>query len=159
MENKEQIRLESQYVTPDQFQSKGCEEEQKKMTIGMISGVVLMGVLTVAFIIYLMTAPASMTARIRDIFIIFLALQSLLIGVVLIILIIQVAKLTNLLQNEIKPILDSTNETVSNLRGTTMFLSDNLVEPVMKANEYTASLRQLLATIGLVRGVSKRNDK
>lgn len=159
MENKEQIRLESQYVTPDQFQSKGSEEEQKKMMIGIIIGVVLIVLLTVAFIIYLMTAPASMTARIRDIFIIFLALQSLLIGVVLIILIIQVAKLTNLLQNEIKPILDSTNETVSNLRGTTMFLSDNLVEPVMKANEYTASLRQLLATIGLVRGVSKRNDK
>jgi hypothetical protein len=42
-------------------------------------------------------------------------------GLALTILIIQIARLTNLLENEVKPILNSTNETVSNLRGTTKF--------------------------------------
>jgi hypothetical protein len=46
--------------------------------------------------------------------------------------------LINLLQNEIKPIVESTNETVSTLRGTTQFISDNVSEPVIRLNEYMA---------------------
>jgi hypothetical protein len=56
-----------------------------------------------------------------------------------------------LLQNEIKPILQTTNETVNTLRGTTIFLSNNLVEPVIKLNEYLAGLKRLFDLIGLTR--------
>jgi hypothetical protein len=83
-------------------------------------------------------------ARVRDIFIILMALESMLTGLALTILIIQIARLTNLLENEVKPILDSTNETVSNLRGTTKFLSDNLVEPVIKLNEVVAVFQRMV---------------
>jgi len=72
-----------------------------------------------------------------------MALESLVLGVGLIVLILQLATLINLLQNEIKPILDTTNETVNHLRGTTQFLSNNLVEPVLKMNEYLAGLKKL----------------
>jgi hypothetical protein len=82
-------------------------------------------------------------ARVRDVFIILMALESMLAGLALSILIVQVARLTNLLENEVKPILDSTNETVSNLRGTTKFLSDNLVEPVIKLNEVVAVIQRM----------------
>ena len=82
-------------------------------------------------------------ARVRDVFIILMALESMLTGLALTILIVQVARLTNLLENEVKPILDSTNETVSNLRGTTKFLSDNLVEPVIKLNEVVAVIQRM----------------
>jgi hypothetical protein len=68
---------------------------------------------------------------------------------------VQLARLINLLQNEIKPILDSTNETVSTLRGTTEFLGNNLVEPVIKMNEYSAGIQQALKMIGLIRGKKK----
>jgi len=78
-----------------------------------------------------------------------MAFESLLIGAVLVILIIQLARLTNLLQNEIKPILDSTNETVSTLRGTTVFLSNNLSEPLIKLNEYFAGFMKLLDILGI----------
>jgi hypothetical protein len=61
---------------------------------------------------------------------------------------IQVAGLINLLQNEVKPILESTSETVNNLRGTTQFLSENLVEPVIKLNSYLAGLRKILGIFG-----------
>jgi len=159
MDNIKPSKIETHSVTPEEYLPPRSDEDQTKMMVGIIIGVVFIILITVAFVIFLLTAPASTTARIRDIFIIFLALQSLLIGVVLILLIIQVAKLTNLLQNEIKPILDSTNETVSNLRGTTMFLSENLVEPVMKANEFTAGFRQLLTTIGLFRRTSGKSRK
>jgi hypothetical protein len=76
-----------------------------------------------------------------------MALESLVIGLVLIILVVQLARLINLLQNEIKPILDSTNETVNTLRGTTTFMSDNLVEPVIKLNEYLAGFQKFMKLI------------
>ena len=147
-------------VTPDEYLASpsGSDEEKKGTMIGAIIGIVLIIIVTIAFLIFLLTAPASVTARIRDIFIIFLAIQSLLIGVVMIILIVQLSQLLNLLQNEVKPILESTNETVSNLRGTTEFLSDNLVEPVMKANEYSAGFREFLSALGLVRMGRKKDN-
>ena len=87
----------------------------------------------------------------RDIFIIFLALESLVIGAALVVLIIQLASLINLLQNEVKPILKSTNETVNTLRGTSAFLSENLVEPVIKLNSYLAGLKKLFDMFGINR--------
>jgi predicted tellurium resistance membrane protein TerC len=124
---------------------------QRQILIGVIVAIVLLVVLVVTAIVYLLQ-PATPTDRIRDIFIIFMALESLVLGLVLVILIAQLARLINLLQNEIKPILDSTNETVSTLRGTTAFLSDNLVEPVIKMNEYFAGIQHALKVIGLARG-------
>jgi hypothetical protein len=128
--------------------------EQKRVIIGMVIGVIILLALIVLTTMYLLQ-PTTDTAKIRDVFIIFMALQSILTGMTLVVLMIQLARLTNLLQNEIKPILDSTNDTLNNLRGTTTFLSDNLVEPVIKLNEYTAGFNQLLLALGLVRKPKK----
>ncbi|MCX8023951.1 MAG: hypothetical protein N3A60_01975 [Thermanaerothrix sp.] len=117
--------------------------ESKRLT-GIIIGIIILLVLVIAGITLLAIAPAETTARVRDIFIIILALESLLLGVALIVLIVQLAILINLLQNEVKPILEATQETVNNLRGTTVFLSNNLVEPVIKLNEYLAGLKKIL---------------
>jgi fructose-specific phosphotransferase system IIC component len=113
----------------------------------LIAGVVLA-------VISMVNHP-DQTETIRDIVIIFMALESLIIGLTLIVLIIQLAKLTALLQNEIRPILESTNETVDTLRGTTTFLSNNLVQPVIKANSTFAAVRQALGLIGLRRSNSQ----
>ncbi|NMB55357.1 MAG: hypothetical protein GYA15_11705 [Leptolinea sp.] len=94
--------------------------------------------------IFLLRSDVDTTSHIRDIFIIFMALESFIIGLALIILIVQLATLINLLQNEIKPILNSTSETVNTLRGTATFLSNNLAEPVIKLNESVAVFRKLL---------------
>lgn len=94
--------------------------------------------------IVLMRQDADTTGRIRDLFIIFMAIEMLLVGIAVIVLIIQIAQLTNLLQNEVKPILSSTTETVNTLKGTVRFLSDNLVEPVIKVNSTVAGGRKLL---------------
>ena len=131
-------------------ESTSMTPEQKRAVIGVIIGFIILLVLTIVSVLYLLQ-PGTDTAKIRDVFIIFMALQSMLTGITLVILMIQLARLINLLQNEIKPILDSTNETVSNLRGTTTFLSDNLVEPVIKLNEYMAGFTQLMQALGLVR--------
>ena len=93
---------------------------------------------------------------VRDVFIIFMALESMLIGVALVILIVQLAVLTNLLKHEIKPILEATQETANTVRGTTLFLSENLVEPVMKLNSYVAGLSRLVETLGSLGGLFRR---
>ncbi len=125
---------------------------QRRALIGLVAVVILIIFLTIAFLVFLINpsfSSAETVARIRDVFIIIMAFESVMIGGVLVILIIQIARLTNLLQNEIKPILDSTNQTVSTLRGTTQFLSDNLSEPVIKLNEYIAALQKLVELVGI----------
>ena len=133
-------------------------EDQKRTIIIIIVVLVLLTMLTAATIWILMNKPLGEVARIRDIFIILMAIQSLIIGLALVVLMIQLARLINLMENEIKPILDTTNETVSNLRGTTIFLSENLVEPVLKMNEYLAGLTQLFMTVGLFKRSPNRKS-
>ena len=136
------------------FEPAPMTPEQKRAIIGMVIAVIILLVLIIATTVYLLQ-PTTNTAKIRDVFIIFMALQSILTGMTLVVLMIQLARLTNLLQNEIRPILDSTNDTLNNLRGTTNFLSENLVEPVIKLNEYTAGFGQLLMVLGLMKKPKK----
>ncbi len=129
-------------------------QEQKSSRGPIIIAAIIAIVILVALIlgvIFLARTDLNTTGRIRDIFIIFMALEFLVIGVALIVLMVQLATLINLLQNEVKPILTSTSETVNTLRGTVVFLSNNLTEPVIKLNEYLAGLRTLLNLIRLGR--------
>jgi hypothetical protein len=124
--------------------------KQRWIIAGIITGAMVLVAVLVLAIIALSRNPAA-AANVRDIFIIFMALESLLVGAALVVLIIQLASLINLLQNEVKPILKSTNETVNTLRGTTEFLSENLVEPVIKLNSYLAGLKKLFDLFGVNR--------
>lgn len=119
------------------------ESRQRLIVIGAVVFVILLIAAAIGAAL-LMVANPEQTETLRDVFIIFMALEFLLIGLTLIILIIQVARLTALLQNEIQPILESTSETVKTLRGTTSFLSKNLVQPVVKANSSVAAVRRAL---------------
>jgi hypothetical protein len=128
------------------------QESRKQRTILLVLifvGLIFIGLLVTA-VIYLAN-PATPTTRIRDIFIIIMALEFLVVGAALIILIIQLASLINLLQNEVKPILESTKETSQTLRGTALFLSDNLVEPVIKLSGYVASMQRMMSLFGFIR--------
>jgi len=132
----------------------------QRRTILIIIGIALVFfVIVIASFALLMQAPNRTVAQLRDVFIIFLALESLLTGFVLVILMIQLSRLINLLNNEIKPILESTNDTVNNLRGTTTFLSESLVQPVIKMNEYLAGITKLLALTGIMRSTKKNKSK
>lgn len=113
-----------------------------KLWIVILVAAIIVGLIVTA-IFFLSKADLSTTSRIRDIFIIFMAFESIVIGVALVVLVVQISSLINLLQNEVKPILKSTKETVDTLKGTTEFLSSNLVEPVIKLNGYMAGMKQL----------------
>lgn len=135
-------------VNPEEAAASAATLRRQRLMLLLI---VLGGLVFVALVVlavFGLMQSGEQTAKIRDIFIIFMAFESLVIGAALIILVIQVASLINLLQNEVKPILDATNETVNTLRGTTTFLSENLVEPVIKLNSYLAGLRRFFQLFG-----------
>jgi hypothetical protein len=115
-------------------------------SIGIAVAVLILVAIVGAAVYGLVTHPLA-TAVVRDVAIIALALVTALIGVFLIVLIFQLQSLIALLRNEIKPILDSTNQTVSTVRGTTTFVSETLVQPVIAAASYASALRQTVSTL------------
>ncbi len=111
------------------------------------AAVIILAALGVA--VYALMQPGTPTDRIRDVFIIVVSLETLVIGIALIVLLVQLASLINLLQNEVRPILQATSETVNTLRGTADFLGESVVEPVIKLNTYLASLQRVLELMGI----------
>ncbi len=111
------------------------------------SVVILLFIGLILFAIWLAQTQATTIAAVRDILIIALALESCLFGIVLMLLLVMVMRLVNMLEFEIKPILEKTNETVSTLKGTTVFVSENVVKPVTKFKVQAAGFRQAVKTL------------
>ena len=125
-------------------ESQATTQNTKKYLIaGILVAIVLIVLMVLATIYLVDETHQQRTEQIRDVFIIFLALQSLVIGIAMVVLIVQLSSLINLLQNELRPIINSTSETVNTLKGTAKFMSDNLAEPVIKLNQYAAMLKRI----------------
>jgi hypothetical protein len=141
-------------LTPEQLAAqREALRKQRLIIAALIALVVLLIVALGTAIFFLMNpgTPAELVGRIRDVFLIVMALESLLIGVAMIVLIVQLAGLINLIQNEVRPILHATTDTVNNLRGTAEFLGENVVEPVIKLNGYLAGINRMLELMGIKR--------
>jgi hypothetical protein len=93
-----------------------------------------------------------MLASLRDLSIVLVALEVIVINIMLVVLIIQITRLIRLLREEVLPILYSTQETVSTMRGTATFVGDRVVQPVVRISSFSAGVRGALA--GLFRGSS-----
>lgn len=122
------------------------EREQPRSipTAYIVGGVILaLGLLALFtwFVIWAASNHAPTIEALRDIFIIALALESCIFGVILVVMLIMIVRLVNMLEFEIKPILEKTNETVGMVRGTTTFVGENVVKPVTKATAYAAGVR------------------
>ena len=137
--------------------------ENEKNSQSQKTTLIIIAVITILFligttigVIYLAKSNVQVTSQIRDIFIIILVLESFLIGAALIILIIQLALLSNLLQNEIRPILSSTKETIRTVKGTSQFISERAVKPIVSIGGLLAGGRKLFEIVGFIR---KGNQK
>jgi hypothetical protein len=89
----------------------------------------------------------STVAVIRDIAIIVLAVESLIVGALLIVLILQVRGLTRMLEEEVQPILESARETATTVRGTTVFVSDTFVKPLISAAGYASAANRVMSVL------------
>jgi hypothetical protein len=126
-----------------EVEERSWARENRGLLIGAGIGVVVLLALAIVAVVFMARNPAA-TETIRDIFIIFMALQALVIGAALVIIIAQLAMLTTMLRHEIKPILDSTSEAARTMRGTAEFLSRNMVSPVIKVHKSVAAVRTAL---------------
>jgi len=133
----------------------GLTPQQRNALIiaGLLAVLVVIGL--IVFGVFLVNNPAQASVW-RDVFIIFMALEMIVIGAALVILMIQLAALTNLLKNEVRPILEATQETLNTVRGTTVFLSENLTEPIVKLNAYVAGLAKIVETVSSLGNIFRR---
>jgi hypothetical protein len=83
----------------------------------------------------------------RDLAIIFLALESIATLTLLSILIWQIWRLIKMLQTEVLPVIRDAQETVSTVRGTTTFMADNVVTPVVSAGSKVAGARRTVQVL------------
>jgi hypothetical protein len=97
---------------------------------------------------FIWMVSAGATAVVRDIFIIVMAIESVLIGVLLVALVYQLIALTRMLQEEIKPLLENVQETLNVTRGTTRFLSEKVVRPVIGVAGTAAGVRRAMSMVG-----------
>ena len=133
----------------------------------LITGLVVVGLFLVGLIVLLVLLSVDayrsayagvgpspgevVVGLLRDAGIIFVAFETLVIGVLLTILMVQMNSLIVLLRDEIKPMLEAANDTLATVRGTTQFVSHNVVSPVMKWSGYLAGLRRIVREVSGLR--------
>ena len=141
--------------TPAQNAQENNSESTQKFLIGVGVGILVLTIILVTAAI-LLAIYAETTAPgvevIRDLMIIALTLELIVIGAALTVFIVQVARFVNLLNNEVQPIITSTQDTINTVRGTAIFLSKNVSEPIIQAS---ATLRGIGKVLDDIDAISK----
>ena len=105
----------------------------------LVAGLVLFGM-------FLLRNP-DLTRTLRDLVIIVLALEMLVMGIAIIVVTVQLARLQHLIRHEIKPILEQASDTIVALRSIARLVSDNVAAPVVKLGGTLAGAVRLLRII------------
>jgi len=132
----------------------GTVPEQKKLVsikpiyiVLAVSVALLLLVGSVWGIVWLARTQAATVEAVRDVLLIALAIESCLFGIVLLFMLLMIVRLVNMLEFEIKPILEKTNEAIGTVRGTTTFVSKNVVKPVTEARVHVAGIRRAFKSL------------
>src|SRR5581483_6701871 len=64
-----------------------------------------------------------------------------------------ISTVNDLINTSIKPVIETTQESVTNVTGTTQFLGDTIVTPIIRVLSFFAGLRRFL---GVFTGISNR---
>jgi hypothetical protein len=93
---------------------------------------------------------------VRDLAIVVLAIESIVIGVLLLVTLGQIRKLVSLLRDEIAPMLKAANDTARTMRGTANVMSESVVKPLVQVSSYTSGTVQALRTLV---GIRRKLDR
>jgi len=125
-----------------------------------IPPILIILILFVGGLILALTGDPTQTAprigMIRDIFIIILAFEFILVVLALVALILQVARLVSTVEDEIKPIIENTKETLETAKETAQFVSKNVTSPLIGTQAFFAGLFVFLRDIGGIRRAIRR---
>jgi hypothetical protein len=120
---------------------------------------ILFGLLFLAALIVALAdveGAATFIRMIRDLMLVFIALELALIFVAISILLVQVARLLNLLTEEVAPLLDATQETVQTAQNTVQFAGRNVLGPFI---QFSAMMTTLLSLLGSAFGLRRAYGK
>ena len=152
---------ESNELTPTTDSQGTIEQPQPNTTVRNVAiavgVVILLGL--IGLTIYGMVAHPRITAVLRDISIIALSLVTIIIGLFLVVLIFQLQSLISLLRDEIKPMLDSANQTVSTVRGTTTFVSDSMIKPMIGVASVATGVLEFFRLLAVTRGSGRKRRR
>lgn len=150
------------YVSPTPQRPEPQESKFDLRKVVFIAAGALIGLVLIIFIIALLLARGDVNTLgpiiqvARDLIIIFLALEGIMIVLALAVLILQVARLINLLQNDVKPMLKDTQQTVQSAKGTVTFVGDTVSGPIIKASAFFAGVGSLVGNVGGIRQAIRR---
>ena len=116
-----------------------AEKRSRRRTI--IITLVAVAILAVILLVVGWMISAGVTGVVRDVIIILLEIEALVVVGLLLVLVYQVMLLVRMIREEIKPLIESAQETVASARGTTTFVSKKIVTP-------TVSIASTLAGVG-----------
>ncbi|HET7375852.1 MAG TPA: hypothetical protein VFK30_04030 [Anaerolineae bacterium] len=121
--------------------TKADSKSKRKMTwIGVIAAAIVL-VIIAGFVLMI---NAGVTGTVRDVIIIILTLELLIVGTLMLVLVVQVIGLIRMLREEIKPLLQSAQDTLEATRGTTAFLSKKVITPTINAVGMVAGVRRVI---------------
>ena len=125
--------------------------------LSAILGILLILILLGAALVAALTAPETWAPLIRifrDVFLLILILESILVIAALAILMLQAASFLIMLKTEVKPILDNARETTRLSKATAQFINSNAVDPLIQIKSFLsgflAFLRELIRIRNLV---------
>lgn len=127
-------------------------------TVGLVLAMLAILVIMSALGYGLVTHP-EFTAILRDIAIIVLAFVTMIACIFLTILLFQLQSLIVILRDEIQPLLESVNDTAGTVRGTTTFVSDAVVTPMIEVASFASGVGKTIMNMRmLVFGPKRRKS-
>ena len=121
-----------------------------------IFGIVLILLLLIAALAAALTAAetwAPFVRVFRDLFLLLLLLESVLVIAALAILMLQAAGFLIMLRSEIKPILDNARETTRLSKATAQFVNANAIDPIIQIKSFLAGLLAFLRELIRLRAI------
>jgi hypothetical protein len=119
------------------------EAERQMRRRMLLIGIGIAVIAVLVLLSFALMIAAGVIDEVRDIVIILLAIESLVIGGVTLFLLYQMIMLVTLLREELIPLIQSAQETVNSARGTTVYVSRKIVVPTAKAATTVARLQAM----------------
>jgi hypothetical protein len=131
--------------------SAGLGSSRKPAIIGGLVIVVILAAF-VALGVLLFNNPDA-TSRLRDIFIILLGIETMIIAVLILLLLIALVyvalklyDLTQFVEDEVRPMLNRADDAIRTVHSRTVFIADTAVKPVVDVMSYIAAVKSVIRT-------------
>jgi hypothetical protein len=118
---------------------------KKWAIIGGIIGVIVLAVIIA--LLYIGDSPYPITHRLRDISIVFISLFAVIATLLLAAIVGAILWLVLTLRNRVIPLLETLTATLNRVKGTTEFVSEQAVQPIISVAGTMARMRAMTRTV------------